>query len=112
METKLSPSLRIFGRKCLSFCSIALLLCFAANALAQDEIPDSSDPVLISVSDSTRALAANADTFRAALPKKNTEVFQPGARAIVFVTNVDLMADEAATHFAFTPKTLAGRNIV
>ncbi|HEX8195383.1 MAG TPA: DUF1800 domain-containing protein [Pyrinomonadaceae bacterium] len=99
METKIIIGLRIFGRKCLSFCSIALLLCFAANALAQDEIPDSSDPVLISVSDSTRALAANADTFRAALPKKNTEVFQPGARAIVFVTNVDLMADEAANAF-------------
>ncbi|HEX8565542.1 MAG TPA: DUF1800 domain-containing protein [Pyrinomonadaceae bacterium] len=99
METKLSLGLRIFGRKCLSFCSIALLLCFAANALAQDEIPDSSDPVLISVSDSTRALAANADTFRGALPKKNAEVFQPGARAIVFVTNVDLMADEAANAF-------------
>ena len=101
METKLSPSLRIFGQKCLSFCSIALLLCFAANAnaLAQDEIPDSSDPVLISVSDSTRALAANANTFRGALPKKNAEAFQPGARAIVFVTNVDLMADEAANAF-------------
>ncbi len=85
----------------MSFCSIALLLCFAAtaSALAQDEIPNSSDPVLISVSDSTRALAANANTFRGALPKKNAEVFQPGARAIVFVTNIDLMADEAANAF-------------
>ncbi|HYP49372.1 MAG TPA: hypothetical protein VEQ34_00415 [Pyrinomonadaceae bacterium] len=75
METKLSPSLRIFGRKCLSFCSIALLLCFAANAFANDEIPDSSNPVLISVSDSTRALAANADNWRGALPKRTLKSF-------------------------------------
>jgi uncharacterized protein (DUF1800 family) len=108
METKLSPSLRIFGRKCLSFCSIALLLCFAANAFAQDEIPNSTDPVLISVSDSTRALAANADNWRGALPKKNAEVFQPGARAIVFVTNVDLMADEAANAFRVYAEDASG----
>ncbi|MDQ4121093.1 MAG: DUF1800 domain-containing protein [Acidobacteriota bacterium] len=99
METKPGFSLRIFGQKCLSFCLLALLLCFAANAFAAEEIPDSTDPVLISVSDSTRALATSADTFRSALPRKNTEVFQPGTRVTIFVTNVDLIEGEGANAF-------------
>ncbi|HEX8397029.1 MAG TPA: hypothetical protein VF644_06365, partial [Pyrinomonadaceae bacterium] len=108
METNLSIGLRIFIRKCLSVCSMALLLCFAANVKASDEIPDSSDPVLISVPDSTRALAANAGTFRGGLPRKNTEVFQPGDRATVFVTNIDLIENEDAGAFRVFAEDASG----
>jgi len=100
--TKPRINLRILGQKYLNFGLFIFYLCFAAtllNAQTIDEIADSSDPVLISTPDSTRTLAANADTWRGTLPRRNHEIFQPGARAVFFVTNLDLMPDEGANAF-------------
>ncbi len=111
-ETSQSIDLRILGQKFLFFCLTAFLLCSAAtitNAGTEDEIPDSTDPILISAANSTRALATNADIWRGTLPRRNTEVFQPGARIVVFITNVDLMPDEGANAFRVFAQDASGK---
>ena len=98
-ETKLSSYFRQFWVRCLRVALAALVLSFPAYAGEADEIADSPSPILISQADSTRALAANADTFRGTFPRKSPEAFEPGGRVTLFVTNLDLMADEAANAF-------------
>ena len=111
-ETTPNSGFRKLRQKYFSFCLAAMLMCFAAPiifAQTGDEIPDSTAPVLISVADSTRALAANGDNWRGALPKRNAEVFQPGARAVVFVTNIELLADENAGAFRVFAEDASGK---
>lgn len=105
-------NLRTFGQKCLSFCLTAVLLCFvalAANAAEGDEISDSPAPVIISTTDSTRALATYPGVWRGALPRRNAEVFQPGGRVVLFLTNIDLMPDESANAFRVFAEDAAGK---
>jgi uncharacterized protein (DUF1800 family) len=106
-----NKGLRTFGQKCLSLFLTTFLFCFAATANSQSsgEISDSTAPILISTADSARALAVNADNWRGDLPKKNAEVFQPGGRAIIFVTNIDLLQDEGANAFRAFAQDAAGR---
>jgi uncharacterized protein (DUF1800 family) len=111
-ETTPNSGFRQLKLKYFSFCLTAILICFAAPlTIAQtgDEIPDSTAPILISTADSTRALAANGDNWRGALPKKNAEIFEPGARAVVFVTNIELLADEGANAFRVFAEDASGR---
>lgn len=71
-----------------------------------DEVFDSAAPILISEADSSRALTANPDNWRGALPGKNPELFPPGSRVVVFVTNIELLPDEKANAFrAFAEDT-------
>jgi uncharacterized protein (DUF1800 family) len=90
---------RRLRQSCLSMILTAFAVSFGFNAVAFAEIPESPEPVLISTSDSTRALASYAQKWRGGLPGKNTEIFMPGERAVIFVTNIDLMADEGANAF-------------
>ena len=78
---------------------LVVLLCGAAAFAVEDENYESSDPVLISRPDSIAALTANPGVWSGALPKGGSGVFAPGARVVVFVTNVELLPDE--NHNAF-----------
>ena len=91
------PDLRFTRGKCLIV--LLTIFWFSAAVNAQDENFESSDPVLISEADSTRALTANPDNWRGTLPSKGADYFSPGARVIVFVTNIDLPNDEGANAF-------------
>src|SRR5687767_12319774 len=97
-------------RKCLSILLTAFLFsltsAFTIVAQSGDENFESSAPILISEADSTKALTANPDSWKGALPTKNSEIFQPGSRVVVFVTNIDLLPDEGANAFrAFAEDT-------
>lgn len=105
------PKLRFLRGKCLIILLIVFLFVGAGVAVnAQtDENFESSDPVLISETDSTKALTANPDNWRGSLPEKNTEYFTPGARVVVFVTNIDLTKDEAANAFRVFAEDTSGK---
>ncbi len=102
------PDLRLLRGKCLIVLLTAILFVgggVSVNAQG-DENFESSAPVLVSEADSVRALTANPDKWRGVLPAKGAEYFSPGARIVVFVTNIDLPKDEAANAFrAFAEDT-------
>ena len=90
-------NLRQLYWKCSGVLLIAFLFSFigtSANAVADDELFESSVPVLISEANSTKALTANPDNWKGRLPGENpqtarrSEIFPPGSRVVVFVTNI------------------------
>jgi uncharacterized protein (DUF1800 family) len=94
--------------KCLGILATACLFSLfgiSANAAADNELFESSIPVLISEETSTRALTVNPDSWKGRLPDTNpktarrSEIFPPGSRVVVFVTNIDLLPDEGANAF-------------
>ncbi|MEP6902555.1 MAG: DUF1800 family protein [Actinomycetota bacterium] len=97
------PDFRLLRGKCLIVWLTAFLFGSAASAVAvnaqTDEDFESSEPVLISEADSTKALTANPDNWRGTLPGKSAEYFTPGARVVIFVTGIDFPKDEAANAF-------------
>lgn len=103
MKTRYRSSLTGLWRQSAYIC-LTVFAIFSATTMvaqAQDEPTDSPTPVLISETNSTRALATYADKWRGNLPKAATPFFQPGAdsRAVVFVTNLDLEEGEGADAF-------------
>lgn len=84
--------------KYLSFLVLTLFCC-AAAVTAQDENFESSAPMLLSETDSVRALTAKPENWRGELPAPSAEYFPPDSRAIVFVTNISPAADEGANAF-------------
>lgn len=75
-----------------------------------DPNPDSPTPVLISESDSTRALAIPADKFFGEITAKIKEkAFSPDSKIVLFVTNIDLMSDESANAFRVYVEDAQGR---
>jgi uncharacterized protein (DUF1800 family) len=100
------------GKKCLIFCLTVFLFgaaAFEARAGSDEEVFESNEPILISEADSARALAANADSWNGALPPATRENFSPGARVVVFVTNVDLLPDENANAFRAYAEDASGK---
>ncbi|MDQ4122382.1 MAG: DUF1800 domain-containing protein [Acidobacteriota bacterium] len=96
----------------LGACLTALLfyiLTVSASAAANDQAFESPKPVLISTANSTRALAIKADNWRGALPERNSEVFQPGSRVVIFVTNVKLLPEEKASAFRVYAEDASGK---
>jgi uncharacterized protein (DUF1800 family) len=91
---------RHFGTRVFRILVIAILVTLTGDlgAFGQDGV-ESPEPVLISEANSTRALAVNAEDWSGALPASSTAVISPGSRVVVFVTNVDLLADEGANAF-------------
>lgn len=77
---------------------LALVLAGSLSALAQDGL-ESPEPVLITESNSTRALAADADKWSGGLPVASTAGAVPGSRIVVFVTNIELIESEGANAF-------------
>lgn len=113
MKTKHRSSPTCWWQQVVYLCLATLIISSATTvpARAQDDATDSPTPVLISESDSTRALATTPDTFRSGLPKSSTQVFKPGAdsRAIIFVTNLDLMPGEDADAFRIYAEDAGGK---
>ena len=102
MKTRHKSSLTHWWQRGVYLCLTALVMCGAtAISLAQGDASDSPEPIIISQSDSTRALATTPNTLRGGLPKASTQIFKPGvdSRAIIYATNLDLTAGEGANAF-------------
>jgi uncharacterized protein (DUF1800 family) len=98
--------------KYLTACLTALLLFIltvSASTVTNDQAFESPKPILISAANSTRALAIKADNGRLALPERNSEVFQPGSRVVIFVTNVKLLPEERANAFRVYAEDAGGK---
>ncbi len=89
---------QIFGAGFLTF-----LLVFPI--LAQDPNPDSPTPILMSEPDSTRALVSSAENLSAVKGR----AFAPNSKAVLFVTNLDLMEGEGANAFRVNVEDAKGR---
>ena len=84
------------------WCVLTLAVLCGASGIsinAQDEDYESSAPVLVSETDSYAALTASPFNWRGSLPHKSSGDSSPGARLVVFVTNINPGADEAANAF-------------
>lgn len=66
--------------------------------LGQDDV-DSPEPILITEPNSSRALAVDAEDWPGGLPLASTATIRAGARVVVFVTSVELLADESSNAF-------------
>src|SRR5688572_10532253 len=111
-EKRFNYNLRQLCRKCSAILPSVFLFCLAAASAVfaqSDQAFDSSAPILISQADSTIALTANPDNWRGALPGKTSEIFPPGSRLVVFVTNIDLLPDENANAFRAFAEDINGK---
>lgn len=101
---KQSGSALGIGKSCRRYLVIWALVFLASAAdlspaAMGQEIVESTDPILISEANSTRALAVNAEGWRGGLPATSSAAISPGSRVVVFVTNLDLLADEGSNAF-------------
>ncbi|MDQ3129165.1 MAG: DUF1800 domain-containing protein [Acidobacteriota bacterium] len=82
------------------------------SALAQeDSDPNSPTPVILSMNNSTRALASELNSARRdkRLSKEKALAFSPGSKIVIYVTNVELMPDEGANAFRLDVQDRVGR---
>ncbi len=106
---------RLF-RQVASVSCLIFLLAFAGLAQT-DPNPDSPTPVLISETDSLRALTSlpdfngNATGFgRTRLPRQKNFGFAPNSKATIYVTNLDLMPGEDASALRVNVEDARGGN--
>jgi hypothetical protein len=93
----------------LSVCFVIFLAAFAASAQI-DPNPDSPTPVLISQKDSLRVLATSVDqTEGEILTPTDRQAFMPNSIIVIYITNVDLLADEDAGAFRLYVEDSKGR---
>lgn len=93
-----------------SFCLAVLLLALPLLAQETDPDPNSPTPVLLSESDSTRALAVEKGSLRrGGLAKVESRAFSLDSKIEIFVTNLDLMKGEGANAFRVYGETKDGR---
>ena len=93
--------------------AILVCVCLAFPTFAEeDSNPNSPTPVLLSATDSTRALATNASqkTSRGTLPKAQDNAFDLNSRIVLYVTNLDLMKGEGASAFRVYAEDARGRH--
>ena len=74
-----------------------------------DSDPNSPTPVLITVDNSTNALAVNKRTLRTPLSKVQAMAFAPGSTVTLYVTNIDLMKGEGANAFRVYAESAKGQ---
>lgn len=99
-KKRFCPKFSLLQENCLFIVLIAFLFSISVIAVnAEDENFESSEPILISETNSTKALTANPDFWRGTLPENNADYFPPGSRVLVFVTNIDLPKNENANAF-------------
>ena len=89
---------RLFCQKRFFVCLTFFLFCIAAVAQS-DEGFESTEPVLISEASSTKAIAISPENWANPLPTETSEIFPPGSRVTIFVTNIALMQGEEANAF-------------
>ncbi len=88
-----------------------LLFLLVFPILAQpDPNPDSPTPILISEPNSTRALALPDSKFlRGNVSRIESRAFLPDSKVVLYVTNLDLLADEGASAFRVYVEDAKGR---
>jgi uncharacterized protein (DUF1800 family) len=79
--------------------SAFVLLSLVTVPAQDDSDPNSPTPVLISETDSTRALAFPIGKQTRGLSKTSSRAFAPDQKIEIFVTNIDLMEGEGANAF-------------
>ncbi len=99
---------RQFCRTVFFVCLAVFLFGFSAAAQREDSF-ESTDPVLISEETSTKAIAIQPENWTQRLPKQTTEIFPPGSRVMVFVTNIGLMRGEGANAFRVFAEDAGGK---
>ncbi len=99
---------RLFGQILSASCVIFLM---AFGALAQpDPNPDSPTPILISESNSLRALTELPGKLeRGSLLRTKSRAFLPNSKAVIYVTNLTLMPDEGAKSLRLYVEDARGR---
>jgi len=77
-----------------------------------DPNPNSPTPILLSAPDSTRALATpqTGKSVRDGLPRAQNNSFELNSRAVLYVTNIDLMKGEGASAFRVYAEDARGRH--
>jgi hypothetical protein len=105
----LSRKLR-FLLQILSVSLVVFLLVLPALA-EEDADPNSPTPVLLSETNSTRALAANSSrlSWRGDLPRQINNAYALNQKIVLFVTNIDLMEGEGANAFRVYIEDAQGR---
>jgi uncharacterized protein (DUF1800 family) len=99
----------LLRRQILSACFVIFMAAFSVSA-QQDPNPDSPTPVLISEPDSLRALTDSPDKLgRRNSSKIKSRAFEPNSKVVLYVTNLDLMADEGANAFRVNVEDALGR---
>ncbi len=99
-----------FLRGALSVFLLIFPLVFPALA-QEDSDPNSPTPVLLSMNNSTRALADELNSARRdrRLSKDQALAFSPGSKIVIYATNVELMPDEGANAFRLYVQDRLGR---
>ncbi len=97
-----------FCRKGFFICLTAFLFSIAVAGQG-DEGFESTEPVLISEANSTKAIAIQPENWLEPLPTETSEIFPPGSRVMIFVTNVTLMRDEKANAFRAFAEDAGGK---
>ena len=99
----------LLWRQVLSASFVIFLATFSAWA-ETDPNPDSPSPVLISETDSLRALANTPDKLgRGNLSKIKSSAFTLNSKVVLYVTNLDLMEGESANAFRVNVEDALGR---
>jgi len=99
-----------FIKRALSAFLIILPLVFTALA-QEDSDPNSPTPILLSLDNSTRALAFELNSARRdkRQSKAQNRAFSPGSKIVIYVTNLELMKDEDANAFRLYVQDGLGR---
>ena len=111
-ETGLNLNLRHLYRKGFFIYLTVFLFNLAAVitiAAQSDEGFESPDPVLISEANSTKAIAISPENWADPLPTETSEIFPPGSRVTIFMSNVALMQDESANAFRVFAEDTSGK---
>ncbi len=99
-----------FWQQILGAVLATFLLMFPVQAQEDDPNPDSPTPVLLSETNSTRALAAAPDALRQTNSSKTKSgAFSANSKILLFVSNLDLMPDEGANAFRINVTDAKGR---
>ena len=99
-----------FMRRVLSAFLMILPLAFSAQAQETDTDPNSPTPILISETNSTRALAADGFSAKAVnFVKLKTRAFAPDSTVVLFATNLNLLKDEGAAGLRLSVRDREGK---
>ncbi len=88
--------------------SLAILV-FCLSAAAQNNMPNSLGPILLTENDSTQALVADANKWRGNLPSDEPQVYKRDDQVILFVTNVKSMKPKEDENAFFVYANVNGK---
>ncbi len=95
--------------KVIALCLLMIAAVVPASA-ETDPDPNSPTPVILSIEDSTRALATpSGKSGRTDLGKIEPQAFRPESKVVIYVTNVELLKGEGANAFRVYSQSADGR---